>query len=88
MAYSLLYSKQAEKYLNRLNRSKAISILKRIHYVSLDPMKEDNNIVKLAGTGSSYRLRIGDMRVVYQLDQRENKIYILKIASRGSIYSY
>lgn len=86
MIYKIYYSSFSEKYLLRLNKFKAESILKRIQYVALDPFKIDNNTIKLSGTTSSYRLRIGDIRVIYELDTKNKIIYIAKISPRGSVY--
>ena len=87
MNYSIYYSTSAEKYILRLPKSKAESTIKRMQYVASNPFKKDNNIAKLAGTVSRYRLRIGDIRVVYWLDQEHKKMYVTKIAPRGSVYS-
>lgn len=87
MNYSIYYSASSEKYILRLPKSKTDSLLKRIQYVASDPFKKDNNIAKLAGTISSYRLRIGDIRVIYWLDQESKRLYVTKIAPRGSIYA-
>lgn len=86
MSYKIYYSSSSEKYLLRLPKSKTDSILKRIKYIALDPFKQDNNIVNLAGTISSFRLRIGDIRVIYHLNTKNKTIYIVKIAPRGSVY--
>ena len=87
MEYKIFYSRTAEKYLSRLTPSKSSGILKRITYIAEDPFREDNNIVKLTGTKSSYRLRVGDIRVIYELDLKSKTLFIVKIAPRGSIYS-
>ncbi|OGK24570.1 hypothetical protein A2954_00055 [Candidatus Roizmanbacteria bacterium RIFCSPLOWO2_01_FULL_37_12] len=86
MSYKIFYSQEAEKYLGRLTSSKAKSILERITYVAGDPFKPDNNITKLTGTISSYRLRIGDLRVIYELDVKDKLMYVVKIKPRGSAY--
>ena len=86
MSYRILYSSRAEKYLTRLTSSKVNTILNRIEYVSLNPFKQDNNIKKLSGTVSSYRLRIGDIRVIYDLNTQIKTMFVVKIAPRGSIY--
>lgn len=86
MSYKIYYSPVAEKYLLRLPKSKADSLLNRIKYVVLNPFKKDNNIAKLAGTVSSYRLRIGDIRIIYELDIKNKAMYVVKIAPRGSVY--
>lgn len=87
MAYKVYYSSSSEKYLLRLTKTKAHSIVKRIQYVALNPFKQDNNINKLAGTMSSYRLRIGDARVIYEVYAKNKIMYVVKIAPRGSVYS-
>lgn len=87
MIYQVYYSTSAEKYLLRLTRSKANSILKRIIFIATDPFKQDNNITKLSGTISSYRARVGDIRIIYELDTKYHKTFVVKIAPRGSVYS-
>ncbi len=87
MKYFVLYSKQSEKYLSRLTKSKTITILNRIEFIASNPSKPDNNIRKLIGTSSSYRLRIGNFRVIYHLDAGNKTIFITKIAPRGSAYA-
>ncbi len=87
MGYKLLYSRQSEKYLSRLTPSNAKRILKRIESLADYPHKPDSNIAKLVGTVSSFRLRVGDIRVIYFLDEEKQRILITKIAPRGSAYS-
>lgn len=86
MSYKIYYSSVAEKYLFRLPKTKTEAIIKRLQYVALNPFKQDNNIVKLVGTISSYRLRVGDIRVIYYLDTKQKIMYVVKIAPRGSVY--
>ena len=86
MSYQILYSFRAEKYLTRLISSKVTIILNRIKYVSLNPFKQDNNIKKLLGTISSYRLRVGDIRVIYELNTQTRTMFVTKISPRGSVY--
>jgi len=87
MSYQVFYSFGADRYLSRLTSSKVGTILNRIKYVSLNPFKPDNNVKKLSGTISSYRLRIGDMRIIYELDIKTKTLFVVKIAPRGSIYA-
>lgn len=88
MNYQILYSFGAEKYLTRLTSTKVSVLLNRIKYVSLYPFKQDNSVKKLSGTLSSYRLRIGDIRVIYELHTQTKVMYIVKIAPRGSVYEH
>lgn len=86
MSYDVYYSRQAEKFLLKTTKSKAVTILTRIKKISQKPFSTDNNISKLTGTKSGYRLRLGDIRIVYELDTEKEKMYVVKIAPRGSVY--
>ena len=87
MSYRIFYSSRAEKYLHRLTSSKLNTILNRIENVSLNPFKRDNNIKKLSGTISSYRLRVGDIRIIYELNIQTKIMFVVKIAPRGAVYN-
>lgn len=87
MKYTIFYSSQAEKYLTELTPSKRTKVLQRIEYVASDPFKQDNNITKLTGTSSSYRLRMGNLRIIYYIETSEKAMYVAKASPRGSAYS-
>jgi len=87
MKYTVFYSRESEKYLRRLTPTSLKRILSRIEKLAENPFEADNNIVKLVETESSFRLRIGDIRVIYYVDIKKRSIYINKIAPRGSAYS-
>lgn len=87
MKYKIYYSRISEKYLDRLTPTKSRRILTKLEELAGNPFKTDNNTVKLTGTKSSYRLRNGDIRIIYYLDEENKAIYITKIAPRGSAYS-
>ena len=74
------YSKQAEKFILSQGRSQALRIFKAIDKLPLGDIK------RLKGRNSPqlYRLRIGDYRAVFCID--EDKIKILKVDNRGDIY--
>ena len=41
---------------------------------------------KLAGTENRYRVRVGDIRIVYQIEDRVLLILILRIRDRKDVY--
>jgi len=81
-----------EIFLTRSARRDLITlprvISKRI-YNKLIEFREDpltsRGIKKLAGN-PFYRIRVGDYRVIFDINQSEKKIYVLKIAHRKNIY--
>lgn len=76
-------SKQAEKYINGQDSIKGDRIKKALKNLAEEPPIGD--IKKLKGDANRYRLRIGDLRVVWQRDS--NIIFVLKILPRGQVYN-
>ncbi len=45
-----------------------------------------NGVKKLQGDDNSYRVRVGDYRVVYEVDDDVLIVTVIKIGHRGGIY--
>ncbi len=71
--------KQSKKTITRLDT--AFSELQKNPYYS-----ETLDIKKLAGCKSDYRLRIGQLRILYTIFKEDNILYVYKIAKRGDVY--
>ena len=41
---------------------------------------------KLSGTAEKYRVRQGDYRIVYELDEKAGSVLIVKIGHRKDVY--
>lgn len=83
--YSIAYSKQAAKSLQRMPRNMAQLIREKLELIAVDPYADHPNAKKLQGR-EGYRLRVGDWRVIYKMHNEQLIIVVLKIASRGEIY--
>jgi len=75
----IYFSKQAAKYLNRLDASSQ----KRIRNGMIALPQGD--IVPLKGSDGSYRLRVGDWRILFSY-MDDNNVFIEKISPRGDVY--
>ncbi len=64
--------------------NEAALIREKIRDLALDPFGAPN-VKKLLGR-PGYRLRAGDWRVIYEVDESKILISILKIAPRGGAY--
>lgn len=84
--FDLIYREQVVKQLKKLPWKKREQVIEKLKKLSINPYTEEINIKKLSGTSRSYRLRVDDIRVIYELDQSSQKIYIWKIGFRGQIY--
>ena len=68
-----------------MSRSTAHRIRGRIEQVAQNPYAPDRNVTKLQGR-DGYRLRVGDWRVLYDLNDEQLIVLVLEIGPRGSIY--
>ena len=84
-AYSVEYSKEARKALKGLPRNVAKLLLEKIEVLAADPCAPNNNLRKLTNH-PGYRLRVGDWRVVYLLQEERLVIAVVRIAPRGEVY--
>lgn len=76
--------RQAEKTLRRLPRDLLRRIAQAISELAEDP--RPSGCVKLIGHGNMYRIRVGDWRISYAVEEERLVILILRIAPRGSAY--
>ena len=66
-------------------RNMATLIREKLDQLALDPYAKHNNATKLKNL-PAYRLRIGDWRVIYEINDDKLIILVLKIGPRGGIY--
>ncbi len=67
-------------------RNRANLIRLKIKALAADPYGFHVNATKLQGR-DGYRLRVGDWRVIYEIDDRRVVILVLDIKPRGGAYS-
>lgn len=83
--YEINYKPLALKALLRMPKNQAILIRSKINGLKENPYAKNNNVKRLQGT-EGYRLRIGDWRVIYHVNDKVLEILVIKIASRGGVY--
>jgi mRNA interferase RelE/StbE len=76
--FRIALSKEALKYYNKVSVATAARL-------ESDPLKS-TNIKPLKGMVDKYRYRIGNLRVIYEVDYKKNTVYILAILPRGQAY--
>ncbi len=84
MAYSIEYSPDAAKALRRMPKETARLIRAKLAELAVDPYAARN--VKKLTDHPGYRLRVGNWRVVYLLEDRRMVVSVVKIATRGQVY--
>jgi len=83
--YKIIFAKEAQKTLLQLPKDKSRVVRQRLEQLAEDPFSKNLNATKLQGR-QGYRLRIGDWRVIYEIQNKELIILVIKIAKRGEIY--
>jgi mRNA interferase RelE/StbE len=78
----IAYSKQAIKTLTRIPHNEAQKIRSKIRQYAADPASLANNVKKMQGE-DSYRLRVGDWRVIF--DEDDVVIEVINVGARGHI---
>jgi mRNA interferase RelE/StbE len=82
--YDLFVLPAAQKDLDKQEASAFERIIKKVRTLSRDPRPP--GCLKLTGE-EGYRLRIGDHRVLYRIDDTSKRIYIYRIKHRKEVYS-
>ncbi len=81
--YEVEFVASAQKELTKLPRQTNLRIAKAIHILSADPRK--GNVRPMVGT-TSWRLRIGDYRIVYDIFDKKLVILVIRIRHRKDVY--
>ena len=82
--YRVVFARSARRELERLEMSVARRIISRIEALATDPRPP--GCVKLQGAADLWRIRIGDYRVVYSVDDNARIVDIRVVRHRSDAY--
>ena len=82
--YQVEIENAAARAIQRLQRHDQVRIVKKINALATDP--RPSGCSKLAGTESAYRIRIGDCRVVYIVEDSVRIVTVTRVAHRREVY--
>lgn len=82
--HAIRYTAAALKALRRIPRNVADLIRQKVQEVAADPAAA-RNVKKLKGR-EGYRLRVGDWRVVYDIEDGVLVLIVIDVGPRGGIY--
>ena len=84
MMFSLGFSNQSEKFLKKCDKGLRERVLEKIKKLKTEPVP--HNAVSVVGEEKTFRIRVGDYRVLYEVKWNENKILIAVIDKRSKVY--
>lgn len=85
MSYSLFIEKQVLKYLSKLNKKISKRIIEKIKLLKENPVPHDSKRL-INVKDKVFRIRIGNYRVLYRIDENGKIIIIFLIDKRSKIY--
>lgn len=84
--YRLVLSREAERFYQRCDKPAAGKLARCFAALEQDP-RGGNNVKPLKGqfTGA-YRYRVGNLRVVYTINDATLTVFVITIANRKDVY--
>lgn len=82
--YQITISSTAEKHFARLPKNLQEKVARKLKLLAESPFQTGLDIKKLAGTEKSYRLRVGELRIIYQMNSQLKTIFVADIDFRTS----
>lgn len=83
-SYSIVVKPSVEKDLRPLSKATIARILERVERLKGEPMPRQS--MRLEGAEHMYRLRVGDYRVIYEIDNDSRRIVVHYIRHRRDVY--
>ncbi|KAA6221446.1 type II toxin-antitoxin system RelE/ParE family toxin [Streptomyces albofaciens JCM 4342] len=85
MKYAFRFTAAAQRRLRAIDRPAAMRILAALTALGDDPYREDVDVKKLIGPSGLYRLRVGNYRVAYQVEDGELTILVVEVGDRRDV---
>ena len=82
--YHVQFAPSAARSLAKLERSFQRRIARRLDALVYEPRPKGSE--KLRGAAGRYRIRVGDYRIIYDIEDDELLILILRVGHRRDIY--
>lgn len=82
--YRLEYKAVVAKELRRLPKMQLKRVIKRIQLLAKDPRAV--GCIKLQGTDNIYRVRQGDYRIIYTINDSTVTVLVIKVGHRKDVY--
>jgi mRNA interferase RelE/StbE len=83
LGYRVIIVHSAEKELERLHSGNYDRVTKKL--LSLEDNPRPRGVKKLTGR-EEYRLRVGDYRILYFIDDKNQTVIVSAVGHRGDVY--
>ncbi|MGB6881839.1 MAG: type II toxin-antitoxin system RelE/ParE family toxin [Microgenomates group bacterium] len=86
MAWNILYHPRAVKQLKKLHTTDQKKTIDKLRKLAKNFKSKSLSAIPLVGTKSSFRLKIGKIRIIFEKDYKTKTIYVWRIKYRKDIY--
>jgi mRNA interferase RelE/StbE len=82
--YAVEFERSAKKELDRLDGKIRARVLRKVAALAEDPRPP--GATQLVGADDLWRIRVGDYRVVYGIEDARLVVIVVRVAGRGKVY--
>lgn len=80
--YQIIIKKKAKKFIDKFPQNE-----KRRGVTAIEQLPNGEDIKKLKGHSDLLRLRVGEYRIIYTVDNGELVVIVIDMGNRGKIYN-
>jgi mRNA interferase RelE/StbE len=84
VSYRIEFSRKAERQFKTLSKQFQLRLKPKIDALANTP--RPRGVEKLKGEDDLYRIRVGDYRIIYQIQDKALVILVIKIGDRKQVY--
>ncbi|MGJ5633562.1 type II toxin-antitoxin system RelE family toxin [Nostoc sp. CALU 1950] len=84
MTYEIKFTKGARKMFKKLSQELQDRIQPKIDELAIEP--RPNGVKKLQGGENTYRIRVGDYRVIYDIFDDVLLVNVIDVGHRSKVY--
>lgn len=84
MRYSVILKPSAVKQLDKLPMKARLRVIAALEALERNPRPV--GCLKLEGEADLYRIRVGDFRVVYTIEDQRLQVLVVRVANRKDAY--
>ena len=84
--YKVLYTKTSRRALKAHSRKRARRIIAIMGRIAADPFARHPNLGAIRGEQDTFRYRLGDWRILYEIDRHSRRLIVLDILPRARAY--
>jgi mRNA interferase RelE/StbE len=82
--YAVIIVRSAQKEIKALDQAIRARILQALHSLSSDP--RPSGCRKLVGAQNRWRVRVGDYRIIYEINDAGSSLNIIAVRHRSKAY--